>query len=57
MLGNGFNVPTIRHIIEDLPLHEFETILSCFSDGYSGFQQAFNEELNREITMQVKKIS
>ena len=46
MLGNGFNVPTIRHIIKDLPLHEFETILSCF-DGYSGFQQAFNEELNR----------
>ena len=55
MLGNGFNVPTIRHIIKDLPLHEFETILSCF-DGYSGFQQAFNEELNREITMQVKKL-
>ena len=46
MLGNGFNIPTIRHIIKDLPLHEFETILSCF-DGYSGFQQAFNEELNR----------
>jgi len=46
MLGNGFNVPTIRHIIKDLPLHEFETILSCF-DGYSGFQQAFNQELNR----------
>ena len=46
MLGNGFNVPTIKHIIKDLPLHEFETILSCF-DGYSGFQQAFNEELNR----------
>ena len=46
MLGNGFNVPTIKHIIKDLPLHEFESIVSCF-DGYSGFQQAFNQELNR----------
>ena len=46
MLGNGFNIPTISHIIKDLPLHEFESIVSCF-DGYSGFQQAFNQELNR----------
>jgi site-specific DNA-cytosine methylase len=46
MLGNGFNIPTISHIIKDLPLHEFESIVSCF-DGYSGFQQAFNQKLNR----------
>ena len=46
MLGNGFNIPTISHIIKHLPLHEFESIVSCF-DGYSGFQQAFNQELNR----------
>ena len=46
MLGNGFNIPTISHIIKDLPLHEFESIVSCF-DGYSGFQQAFNQEINR----------
>ena len=46
MLGNGFNIPTISHIIKDLPLREFESIVSCF-DGYSGFQQAFNQELNR----------
>ncbi len=42
MIGNGFSVPTIKHIIKDLPLHEIKTVLSLF-DGCSGFQQALHE--------------
>tara|TARA_R100001369_G_C3312675_1_gene167608 strand:- start:16 stop:1161 length:1146 start_codon:yes stop_codon:yes gene_type:complete len=43
MLGNGFNVPTIKHILKNLPdLHNDFTTLSCF-DGYSGCQIALNE--------------
>ena len=41
MIGNGFNIPTISHIIKQIPLQDIKVVLSCF-DGYSGFQQALN---------------
>jgi len=47
MLGNGFNIPTIKHIIKNLPLHDGMVVLSCF-DGYSGFQQALHETIQEQ---------
>jgi len=44
MLGNGFNVPTIKHIFKNLPLHDDFNTLSLF-DGYSGCQQALHETI------------
>ena len=43
MLGNGFNVPTIKHILKNLPdIHHDFTTLSLF-DGYSGCQIALRQ--------------
>ena len=43
MLGNGFNVPTIKHILKNLPdIHHDFTTLSLF-DGYSGCQIALQQ--------------
>ena len=47
MLGNGFNIPTIKHIIKNLPLHDGMVVASLF-DGYSGFQQALHETIQEQ---------
>jgi DNA-cytosine methyltransferase len=54
MLGNGFNIPTIKHIIKNLPLHDDMVVLSLF-DGYSGFQKALHETIQERTSDTTKE--
>ena len=54
MLGNGFNVPTIKHIFKNLPLHDGFNTLSLF-DGYSGCQQALHETIQDRSSSTTKE--
>ena len=54
MLGNGFNIPTIKHIIKNLPLHDGMVVLSLL-DGYSGFQKALHETIQERTSDTTKE--